>query len=110
MRIIRSQPSLMPRFSAAMDGWRIHCCSRCTASSWRCSISFQTGVKSGSAAEAKRGKAMAAAPAAAVVRKSLRFMAPEHKEIQICCPEAAEPQAKAKPFNTEEQRKQRERR
>ena len=39
IRIRRSQPSVMPRFSAAIDGCRIHSCNRCTASSWRFTMS-----------------------------------------------------------------------
>ena len=34
-----SHPSFIPRFSAAIDGWCIHCCSRFTFSSWRLRIS-----------------------------------------------------------------------
>lgn len=46
MLIIRSQPSLIPRFSAAMAGWRIQFCSRATASSWRFAISAWKGFQS----------------------------------------------------------------
>ena len=45
-RIISSQPSAMPRFSAAIDGWRIQSCRRATASSWRLAISARTGSRS----------------------------------------------------------------
>ena len=35
IRIVRSRPSVMPRLSAAIVGWRIHAWSRASASSWR---------------------------------------------------------------------------
>jgi len=34
MRMVKSHPSFMPRFRAAMDGWRIQSCKRFTDSSW----------------------------------------------------------------------------
>src|ERR1044071_7593668 len=71
IRIVRSQPSVMPRFSAAMDGCRIHSCRRCTASSWRCSICVKMGVRSSGSAVASRGNARAAAAAAAVVSRNV---------------------------------------
>src|SRR5205807_1691304 len=46
MRMVSSQPSFTPRFSAAMDGCRIHSCRRATASSWRFSISVKIGARS----------------------------------------------------------------
>jgi hypothetical protein len=39
-RMVSLQPSSTPRFSAAIDGCRIHSCSRATDSSWRRSISL----------------------------------------------------------------------
>src|SRR5437660_578441 len=75
MLMVRSQPSFMPRFSAAIEGWRIHCWMRCTASSWRFSISFQMGCRSESWVGANLVKASAAALAAAELMKSRRFMA-----------------------------------
>src|ERR1700732_10570 len=75
--MVSSQPSFMPRFSAAMEGWRIQVCRRLRDSSWRLSISAKMGSRSeaggaGAAAAVQRGSASAAAPAAAVCRKVLR--------------------------------------
>jgi len=62
--MVSSQPSFMPRFSAAMLGWRIHSWRRWTDSSWRFSISLLMATRS-SAARTERvrfGKESAAAP------------------------------------------------
>ena len=67
-RIIISQPSAMPRFSAAIDGCLTHSCKRCTPSAWRFTISACTGSLLSVAAKAKRGATRAVAdvvPAAA---------------------------------------------
>src|SRR5579859_733620 len=73
---MRSQPSVIPRFSAAMDGCRIHSCSMFTDSSWRFSISARSGFRSSaSAARAGRVEASAAPPATAVCRNARRLMA-----------------------------------
>ncbi len=64
MRMVKSQPSFIPRFSAAMEGCLIHSCSRCTDSSCRFSISFWIALRSSAAAppDAQPGKASEAAP------------------------------------------------
>jgi len=72
--MVSSQPSFTPRFSAAMDGCRIHSCRRDTASSWRFSISVKIGARS----SARRveggalGQARAAVAAAVRSRKVRR--------------------------------------
>ena len=48
--MVSSQPSLMPRFSAAMEGWRIQVCRRFTLSSWRLVISAVMASRSPAAA------------------------------------------------------------
>ena len=50
MLMVSSQPSFMPRFSAAMEGWRIQVCSRFTVSSWRLVISAAMASRSPAAA------------------------------------------------------------
>src|SRR5205085_8948499 len=77
---IMLQPSFMPRFSAAMEGCLIHAWSRWTASSWRFSISFHIGLKSGFCANASRGIAIAAALTILPARKSRLFMGGRIKE------------------------------
>src|SRR5437773_10992784 len=74
MRIIMSQPSFMPRFSAAMDGWRIQACNRLTDSSWGFSISARMASRSlaGAAPLAQAGRADVAAPAVAVAAAGWR--------------------------------------
>ena len=75
MFMASSQPSSMPRFSAAIDGWRIQCCRRFTDSSWRFSISFWMMARSGlPAANEFREKAKDAALAAVAWRNLRRFM------------------------------------
>src|SRR5437588_10611762 len=72
MRMVSSQPSFTPRFSAAMDGCRIHSCRRATASSWRFSISVKIGARS---SERRVGGALGqarAALAAAVRSRKVR--------------------------------------
>src|SRR5947208_5996953 len=72
MRMVSSQPSFMARFSAAMDGCRIHSCRRVTASSWRFSISVKIGARS---SERRVGGALGqarAALAAAVRSRKVR--------------------------------------
>src|SRR5262249_56561725 len=79
IRIIRSQPSVIPRFSAAIEGWWIHSCKRLIASSCLLSAWARTGESAGGGGEAAAlrlfGSASVAAPAAAPWRKSLLFMA-----------------------------------
>src|SRR6478672_1549357 len=83
--MVSSQPSFMPRFSAAMDGCFIHVCMRCTVSSWRLAISARMADKSSSnpvrpvvegktfsVALTQPGSARLAAPAAAPTRKPRR--------------------------------------
>src|SRR5206468_12121255 len=72
-----SQPSAIPRFSAAIEGWWIHCWRRLTAASWRFSTCASTGARPGSPGGDDRiraGIARVAAPAAAPWRKVLLFM------------------------------------
>src|SRR5690349_18106985 len=70
-RMVSSQPSSMPRFSAAIDGCLIHSWRRATASSWRFSICSKMGVRSDWGAP-RRGQASAAAAAALPSRKVRR--------------------------------------
>ena len=76
--MVRSQPSVIPRFSAAMEGCWIQCCKRWTDSSWRFSIwarmpSISSAGRAGDAAAcAHFGSASAAAPAAALCRNNRR--------------------------------------
>src|SRR5712664_1648380 len=74
--MVSSQPSFMPRFSAAMEGWRIQSWRRLTDSSWRFSISARMASRSPGCACAQRGianvAAVAAAAAAAPCRKVRR--------------------------------------
>lgn len=88
MSMVRSRPSSMPRFLAAIEGWLIHFCKRCTDSSWRLSISFWIAVKSGLELVCSAGefweKASAAAPAAAAwsnVRRVHAFGSRLEKEV-----------------------------
>src|SRR5437588_2653643 len=80
--ISSSQPSFMPRFSAAIEGCRIQVCSRCTFSSccrWIAStIPFNSGFTS--CPKPKEGVVMAPAATviAAVETKSRRFIAREN--------------------------------
>ena len=74
MRIVSSQPSFIPRFSAAIDGWRIHSCSRCTDSSWRRSICAKIGASSDCWVRTKSGTVKAAAVAVVSLRKARRSM------------------------------------
>src|SRR5262249_55026544 len=55
-------------------GCRIQCCSRCTASSCRFSICAHIGCSSGSSASLGCRIVKDAAPSAAVLTKSLRFI------------------------------------
>ena len=71
-RIMSSHPSAMPRFSAAIEGWRTHRCSRCTPSSWRLTISAWMASWPSPAASEMRGRARTAAEDTAVPRKSRR--------------------------------------
>src|SRR5437016_3417990 len=72
-RMVSSHPSSMPRCSAAIEGWRIHSCRRCTASSWRFSIWAITGERSSACVIGRRpGRANATAPAAVFSRKARR--------------------------------------
>src|SRR5437763_1950553 len=68
MRIVSSQPSFTPRFSAAMDGCRIHSCRRATASSWCLSISVKIGARSSARRVAVGALGHARAAVAAAVR------------------------------------------
>src|SRR5262249_2752122 len=65
--------SFTPRFSAAIDGWRIHVCRRLTFSSWPFSIWAWMALRSVSSAPASLGNVSAAAvaPATNVLRLSL---------------------------------------
>src|SRR5262249_10561096 len=78
-RIIRSQPSVTPRFSAAIEGWWIHSCKRLIASSCLLSAWARTGGSAGGGGEAAAlslsGSASATPRAAAPWRKYLLFMA-----------------------------------
>src|ERR1700682_2130416 len=76
--MVRSQPSFTPLFSAAIEGFLIHSCSRCTDSSWLFEIRVQIGSKSGPAAVAEFDRAKVAAPATAPWRKVRRSMGKEH--------------------------------
>src|SRR5688572_22848145 len=66
-----SQPSAIPRFSAAMDGSRTHSWRRCTPSSWRFTISDCTSGWA-PAPLAVRERANAAAVVAVAPRKLRR--------------------------------------
>ena len=71
--IISSQPSVMPRFSAAIVGCFTQFRQRCTLSAWRFMIfRLDRGMRVAHAAGEKRGGLIAAAPAAAAPRKSRR--------------------------------------
>ena len=67
-----SQPSAIPRFSAAMAGCLTHSWRRVTLSAWRFTISAWIAACASSAASEKRGRVITAAPAAAAPRKSRR--------------------------------------
>ena len=75
---MRSQPWVMPLFSAGIDACRTHCCKRCTASSWRLSISARMVPRSLTSARAQRGHASATVLATAPWRKARRSMGGEH--------------------------------
>src|SRR5712691_7494242 len=76
--IVRSQPWVMPLFSAAIDGCRTHSCKRCTASSWRLSISVRMAPRSLASAHAQHGHASATVLATAPWRKARRSIGGEH--------------------------------
>src|SRR3989442_15501517 len=76
--IVRSQPWVMPLFSAAIDGCLTHSCKRCTASSWRLSISVRMAPRSLASARAQRGHASATVLATAPWRKARRSNCREH--------------------------------
>src|SRR5260221_73157 len=66
-----SQPSDTPRFSAAIEGWWIHCCRRRTASSCLLLISARIGWRS-CADQALGAQASATALATVPLRKVRR--------------------------------------
>src|SRR5213075_228955 len=71
----------MPRLSAAIDGWRIHCCRRATASPCRFSTCSWTDLGA-AAARAWRGNIATAPTAAAPWRKVRRLiMGRDYTEI-----------------------------
>ena len=86
MFMVSSQPSFMPRFSAAMEGWRIQVCRRLTLSSWRLVISAVMASRSPAAAAREVcGQLNAAAPAAAArdeVRRNSR------RSTEVACASA----------------------
>src|ERR1700687_879211 len=78
MRMVRSQPSFIPRFSAAMEGCLIHVCRRSTAAAWRFAIYARTAGQlpvwalACAWARLQRGHTSAAAGAAAPGKKERR--------------------------------------
>src|SRR5437763_36431 len=73
MRMVSSQPSFTPRFSAAMEGCRIHSCRRATASSWCLSISVEIGARSSARRVAGGSVSVTGAAFAAVTNADGRY-------------------------------------